>query len=623
MTKPLLALLAASLSLIALGDTRHTFGFGGTKGEDFLLDGKPFQIRGGELDPGRVPAEYWRHRIRMAKAMGLNTIAPYIFWNDHERTEGKFDFKSESRNIGQFLKICKDEGMWVLLRPGPYVCGEWDGGGLPSYLWKYPDTKFRSLDDKRYTDAVARYLHELAKVVKPNLVTNGGSVVMLQIENEYGSYPRHDHNYIVWLRDQWVKEGINVPFSTSDGPSVNMLKDSILPGAAVGLDSGLSEADWTLARKMNPGVPVFSGETYPGWLRHWGEKDWEPTNVSGELKFYMDSKKSFSLYLVHGGTNFGFTTGANHGGKGYEPDLTSYDYGSPIDEQGHPRKEFFLYRELIASYLPKGALPEVPKPIPTMTIPPIEMKAFNALMHTHSTYPREESDMPKTFEELGQNQGLVLYRAAWPKFEGQTLTFDRLNDIAYVRVEHESVGRLERRLGEKQITLPNRPGSNGLNLDIIVEGMGRINYSGAMDTDRKGISGVKVGGIEVKDWSMYRMPLDDMWLSRLEREDFAWEPNAKHNEFAIEPGEPFPIYRGEFQLQSRADSYLDMRQYKRGVIWVNGHKLGRFWNIGPQYRLYCPASWLKIGKNVITVLDMDGTVPEKGRGPTIEGFEKP
>ncbi len=595
--------LAVSLSHAQYGSkpARHTFTFGGASNEEFLLDGKAFQLRGGEIDPGRVPAAYWRHRIRMAKAMGLNTICPYIFWNDHERTEGKWDFKTESRNIGEFFKICQEEKMWVLLRPGPYVCGEWDGGGLPSYLWKYPDMKFRSMDDKRYTDAVARYIHELARVVKPYLIENGGPIIMTQIENEYGSYPRHDHQYIVWLHDTLVKEGFKGKLSNSDGASVNMLKDSTLPGVAVGLDSGLSEADWATARKVNPGVPIFSGETYPGWLRHWGEGDWAPTDVSNELKFYMDNKKSFSLYLVHGGTNFGFNTGANNGGKGYEPDLTSYDYGCPISEQGLPTKEFDRYRNLMASYFPNEKWMLVPKPVPAMSIPAITMRPLIDIWHTVGKVTQRR--LPALFEELGQNQGLIRYEVKLPKDASGKLSFERLSDYATIFVDGKYIGSLDRRLGQKEIELPEGAKVVDRKVEILVEGMGRINYSGAMDSDRKGISGVKLNGNLLSDWTMEMLPLDDRWVSEL----------SQSRGLSDRKGQ---FFRGKFELSQTADTFLDMRKYGKGVVWVNGHNLGRFWKIGPQYRLYCPAPWLKKGMNTITVFDMEGT----GESPAIEGF---
>ena len=307
----------------------HSFTFGGPGNSQFLLDGKPFQMICGEMHPARIPPEYWRHRIRMAKAMGLNTVAIYVFWNDHERQEGKYDF-SGSRDIGEFLRIAREEGVWISLRPGPYCCGEWDLGGIPTYLLRYPDVKFRTIKDTRYKKAVENYYHALAQVVRPHLAENGGPILIVQIENEYGSYPRRDHDYMVWLRDLWIKEGVKGPFYTADGAGEHYLRGIVIPGVAVGLNPGTNESHFALARRMNPGVPVMSTEVYPGWLRHWGEGNWKPRGVSGLVKFYMDTKKSFNLYMFHGGTNFGFTAGANSGGKGYEPDVTSYDYASPV-----------------------------------------------------------------------------------------------------------------------------------------------------------------------------------------------------------------------------------------------------------------------------------------------------
>ena len=231
--------------------------------EDFLLDGKPFQIRCGEMHPARIPREYWRQRLQFAKAMGLNTVSFCVFWNAHEEEEGKFDFKTGELDIGEYLKIAREEGLWVFLRPGPYVCSEWDLGGLPWWLLRTPDIRLRC-SDPRFTHPVERYFHELAKVIRPHMVENGGSILLVQIENEYGSYPRRDHDYIVWLRDLWMKEGIKGPFITADGAAEHYLQGVTIPGVAIGLDSGENEAQFALARKMNPGVPVMSSETYPG-----------------------------------------------------------------------------------------------------------------------------------------------------------------------------------------------------------------------------------------------------------------------------------------------------------------------------------------------------------------------
>jgi len=288
----------------------HTFALGAN---DFLLDGAPYQIISCELHPSRIPAEYWSHRIRMAKAMGCNTISVYLFWNYHEPVEGKFDFITGNRNVAQFAKLVQAEGLWMLLRPGPYVCAEWDFGGIPPYLLKDPDLRVRSMYP-RYMQAAERYINALAKVVKPLLVNASGPILMVQIENEYGSYG-NDRAYMKRLRDVWVAAGVTGPFFTGDGPTPYMLEAGTLPGAAVGLDSGSNEKHWELARSLNPGVPVFSSETYPGWLTHWGEQWQSPSvpNLIKEVTFLLANRKSFNFYVAHGGTNFGFTAGANSG----------------------------------------------------------------------------------------------------------------------------------------------------------------------------------------------------------------------------------------------------------------------------------------------------------------------
>ncbi len=581
--------------------TRHRFSFGGPDNSEFLLDGQPFQIRSGEMHPDRIPPEYWRHRIQMAKAMGLNTVAIYIFWNAHERVEGHYDFSSPPRDIGRFLRIAQEEGMWVLLRPGPYCCGEWDFGGIPSHLLRYSDLKLRTLADPHYAKAVQNYLGELAKVVRPHLAENGGSILMIQIENEYGSYPRRDHDYLVWLRDLWIKAGVGGPFYTSDGPSESYLKGVTLRGAAVGLDTGETEHDWAIAEKMNPGVPVFSAEAYPGWLRHWGEKNWSASDVRGLVTFYMQHKKSFNLYVVHGGSNFGFTAGANSGGRGYEPDVTSYDYGAPIDEQGRATPAYYALRKQLGSYLPAGqSLPDVPDPIPAMAIPPITLERWSSLWEQ---LPEPiTNEVPVCFESLGQNQGIIIYRTKIGAGGNRRLSFANLHDYGQVFLNGLFIGALDRRLGQREIELPECDRDS--TLEVLVEAMGHINFTIAMDSDRKGIYGdVTLDGAPLKGWQMFPLPLSDEWVTKL----------SKTTPAAPRPG---GIFKGSFRLDHVADTFLDLSRYKKGVVWINGHNLGRFWSIGPQQRLYCPAPWLKPGTNALVVLDLQLTAPELIEGKT-------
>lgn len=568
---------------------------------DFLLNGKPFQIISGEIHPARVPAEYWRHRIEMAKAMGCNTVSAYLFWNHHESTEGIYDFRTGNRNISRFITIAAEEGMWVIIRPGPYVCAEWEFGGIPPYLLRHPDIKIRCMDPV-YMKAAERYISRLADVLRPHLVTNGGPILMIQIENEYGSYG-NDRNYLFALRAIWEKSGIDVPFFTGDGPTPYMLEAGTLPGCAVGLDSGSSEKDFELARKMNPDVPVFSSETYPGWLTHWGE-DWarpDTAELLREVKFLMDNRKSFNFYVIHGGTNFGFTAGANSGGKGYEPDLTSYDYDAPINEQGRPTPKYMALRKLIGSYLPKKAkLPPVPDPIPSTGFPETELVPFTSVWQNMPV--PHVAVQPRPFEAFSQDYGFMLYRTRLTGHKSGKLTVSEIHDYATVFVDGKYIGTLDRRLGINSINLPPA-GTEYPLLEIFTEAMGRINFAHQM-IDRKGITDrVTLNGMTLMNWEIFGFPMSDGYVETL----------AASDENLTKPG---VFFRGTFNLGEPADTFIDMTNFMKGFVWVNGHNLGRYWEIGPQTRLFCPAPWLKKGANEIIIFDLHKTTP----GP-VRGFE--
>jgi len=577
---------------------KHTFELGDST---FLLDKKPFQIISGEMHPARIPEQYWRQRIEMAKAMGCNTIAAYIFWNYQEPEEGVYDFTTGNRNLAEFFNIVKDEDMWLILRPGPYVCAEWDLGGIPSYLLRYPDIKLRCMDP-RYMAAAEKYIANLAEVIKPFLVTKGGPLLMIQIENEYGSYA-NDRNYLSRLKFIWDSCGVDVPAFTGDGPTPYMLEAGTLPGCAVGLDSGTSPADFSLARRINPGVPVFSSETYPGWLTHWGESWARPgtEELLKEVKFLMDNKKSFNLYVVHGGTNFGYMAGANSGGKGYEPDITSYDYDAPITEQGRATDKYKLLRDLIESYLPKGEkLPPIPDEIKTIETMPIELQVLTSVW---DNLPEPVlSVQPKPFEAYDQAYGFMLYRTKLVGRKSGRLTVTDLHDYATVFLNDRYIGKLDRREGVNSIDIPESDVSNPV-LEIFVEGMGRINY-GPYLIDRKGITDrVTLNGMTLMNWEVYKMPMDRQFIYDLRSSGRTLD-------------KPGLFFRGNFVLPRPNDTFFDMSNYSKGIVWVNGHNLGRYWNIGPQKRLYCPASWLRSGMNEIMVFDLHIMKPV-----TIQGKE--
>lgn len=573
---------------------KHSFTFSNT---DFLLDGKPYQIISGEMHPARIPAEYWRHRIQMAKAMGCNTIAAYVFWNYHEISEGVYDFQTWNKDLAKFINIAKEEGMWVILRPGPYVCAEWDFGGIPTYLLKIPDIKVRCMDP-RYMKAVENYLAKLAEVIKPLQVDNGGSILMLQIENEYGSYG-NDREYLKTLADIWRKNGITIPFFTGDGPTQYMLEAGSLKGCASGLDSGSDQGCFDIAAQMNPGVPIFSSETYPGWLTHWGEKWAKPdsSDLFKEVKFLMNNKKSFNLYVIHGGTNFGFTAGANSGGKGFEPDVTSYDYDAPINEQGLPTAKYYALRKIIGSYQTNSKLPDLPKPIAVIEIPEIQMKPFASIWDNLPTAVL--SAQAKPFEALDQSQGFMLYKTTLIGHKSGKLDITELHDYAAVFLNGSFIGNLDRREENTSIKIPKSDVKDPV-LEILVEGMGHINF-GQHIIDRKGITDrVTLNGMTLMNWEIYKLPFNDEFISTL-------KASSSFTKQGI-------IFKGTFNLNDVADTYIDMSNYSKGIVWVNGHNLGRYWAIGPQKHLYCPACWLKNGNNEIMVFDLNQIEPKTIKG---------
>ncbi|HEX2975378.1 MAG TPA: beta-galactosidase family protein [Bacteroidales bacterium] len=590
----LFTFLIIALSGVSAQRAKHTFSF---SSNDFLLDGKPFQIISGEMHPARIPAEYWKHRIQMAKAMGCNTISVYLFWNYHESEEGVYDFENGNHNIKEFFRLVQEEDMWLILRPGPYVCAEWELGGIPPYLLRIPDIKLRCMDP-RYMKAAERYIAKLSQEIKPFLVTTGGPLLMLQIENEYGSYG-NDRNYMARLKEVWKENGIDVPTFTGDGATTYMLEAGTLQGSAVGLDPGTSQRAFDLAAKMNPGVPVFSSETYPGWLTHWGEK-WAKTDTSEilkEVRFLMENKKSFSLYVIHGGTNFGYTAGANSGRKGYEPDVTSYDYDAPINEQGKATPKYYALRNLLGSYLPKGKkLPSVPDPIPTIEISQMEMSPFTSVW---DNLPAPvNSVQPKPFEAFNQDYGFMLYKTELIGHKKGKLKVTDLHDYATVFLNGNYIGKLDRREGIDTITIPASDVATPV-LEIFVEGMGRINFAQYL-IDRKGITDrVTLNGMTLMNWKVYSLPMDNKFIY-----------NLRSSGRTI--NKPGIFFKGNFMLTKEGgviggDTYVDVSNYTKGIVWVNGHNLGRFWNIGPQKRLFCPAGWMREGLNEIIVFDMHET----------------
>ena len=580
-----LALLTGGGALVqAQTKGTHSFRLGDNQ---FWLDDKPFQIISGEIHPSRIPAEYWKQRIQMIKAMGCNTVACYIMWNYHESEPGVFDFQTGNKDLEKFIRTVQEEDMFLLFRPGPYVCGEWDFGGLPAYLLSTPDLKIRCMDP-RYTAAVERYATAIAPIIKKYEVTNGGPIIMVQVENEYGSYG-NDRTYMKWIHDLWRDKGIGVPFYTADGATPYMLEAGTLPGVAIGLDPAASKAEFDEVLKVHPDASVFCSELYPGWLTHWRENWQHPSieKITTDVKWLLDNGKSFNYYVIHGGTNFGFWAGANSPQPGiYQPDVTSYDYDAPINEMGQTTPKYMALRELTQKYSKKKLAP-----IPVITFPATETQKYASIWDNLPTAKPIVQPLP--MEMMNQYEGLILYRTKLIGHKSGTLRVDEVHDYATVFLNGRYIGSIDRTLGQHSIELPVSNVENPV-LDILVESMGRINFAAQM-IDRKGITDrVTLNGMTLMNWDAFNIPMSTEYVSKLKQTD------------TVRPG---MFFKATIQLNKTGDCYIDMKDFTKGLVYVNGHNLGRFWNVGPQYRLYCPGVWLKEGKNEIIVFDMHQTEP--------------
>ncbi len=562
----------------------HTFRLGE---KDFLLDGKPFQIMSGEMHFARIPQEYWRDRLKMAKAMGLNTIATYVFWNYHEPEKGKYLFTGNA-DVARFVQIAREEGLWVIIRPSAYACAEWEFGGYPWWLLTEKDLKVRS-KDPRFLEMTRKYFRELGHQLAPLQVTKGGNIIMVQLENEYGSYDQ-DKEYLALNRDIIRDSGFDVELYTCDGPS--QMPRGYLPGilpAVNGLDNVTEVKELVDRYHANRG-PYFIAEWYPGWFDTWGvEHHIEPAEeYLKPLEDLLSSGFSINMYMVHGGTTRGFMNGANADSSSpYAPQTSSYDYDAPIDEGGNATPKFEAFRGIIRLHLPPGVvLPAVPPRKKTIAVPRF---ALNESVDMFANLPQPGvSERVLTFEDLHQGYGYLLYRTALQGPQKGTLFIEHLRDYALVFLNGMRVAVLDRRLGHESCEVDLPAGTS--TLDIIVENLGRINYGPFLNDNRKGITErVTLNQKELAGWKMYAFPFNDIASLKFAPSAHATGPVAR---------------RGFFRLGDTADTYLDMRDWGKGCVWVNGHNVGRYWNIGPQQTLYIPAPWLRRGENEIVIFEL-------------------
>lgn len=571
----------------------------------FLLDGQPFQILSGELHYPRIPRAYWRDRLQKAKAMGLNTVCTYVFWNVHEPKPGVWDFSGE-KDLAAFVRTAQEEGLFVLLRPGPYVCAEWDLGGFPAWLLRTGGPLLRSADPA-YLSAQQRYFERLGKELRDLQVTRGGPILMVQVENEYGSFG-NDGAYVAAVRDGLRTAGFEVPLFTADWPDQGSLKAGALPDATptVNFGSGAAKAFPELA-KFRPDAPGMNGEFWCGWFDAWGRphRQTSAADKAKEFAWMVERGHSVNIYMFHGGTNWGFWAGANGSDSDFAPDTTSYDYSAVLDEAGAPTDKFEAFRKVLQARRPDAKLPDLPSPLPRIALPPVSLGEWAPLETLAG--PTVKGRQPLSMEDLGATQGFVRYRTRVRGPLKADLACERVHDVAYVSLDGRRVATLDRRLNQRTVRdLVIPKGSH--TLELLVEHQARINYGEPLRTDRKGLLGaVRLGGREVLDWEMATLPCEDLAGLRFQRGE-------------APAGKP-AFRRGTFTVTTPGDTFLDMGAWGKGLVWVNGHNLGRHWSIGPQQTLFLPGCWLKPGANELVVLELLGTSARTVEGRTAPRFE--
>jgi beta-galactosidase len=577
---------AAASARFAIGDS------------DFLLDGQRLQIRCGEMHFARVPREYWTHRLKAIKAMGLNTVCAYLFWNYHEWREGRYDWQGQ-RDAAEFCRLAQQEGLWVILRPGPYACAEWEMGGLPWWLLKSPGDAFLRTRDAAFVRPARRWMAEVGRVLGPLQITQGGPILMVQVENEYGFFGE-DLDYMREMRGMLQGAGFEVPLFQCN-PTNAVVKshiDGLFDVANFGSDpeAGFKELD-----KVQKG-PRMCGEYYSGWFDTWGapHRRGSANGAVADIQAMLKANGSFSLYMAHGGTTFGLWGGCD---RPFRPDTSSYDYDAPISEAGWTGEKFQAYRDGIKPYLHAGEkLPPAPPKNPLIAIAAFGLKESSSVF---SALPAAaiKAVSPQPIEQYDISRGLVCYRVTLPAGPAATLEAAKVRDLAWVHIDGKQVGTMDTRHRRFSVDLPAR-GKPAV-LEILLYTIARVNF-GVEIHDRKGLHGpVLLGGQPLENWEIRAIDFDaDGVLPPIN-----WNTGRTQ-------GPAF--WRGGFDAAQTGDTFLDMSGWGQGIVWINGRCLGRYWSIGPTQTMYLPGPWIKRGRNEVVVLDLTGP-----RSARIAGLKTP
>lgn len=604
-----LLLLLAILPLGTFAQKKISFEI---KDGDFYLNGKATPIYSGEMHYSRIPHEYWRHRLQMMKGMGLNTVATYVFWNWHETEPGKWDFEGD-KNLAEYIKMAGEEDMMVILRPGPYVCAEWEFGGYPWWLQNIEGMEIRR-DNEQFLKHTKLYIERLFKEVGHLQCTNGGPIIMVQCENEFGSYvsqrkdiPLEEHRaYNAKIKQQLADAGFNVPLFTSDGSW--LFEGGSTPGAlpTANGENNIENLKKVVNEYHDGKGPYMVAEFYPGWLSHWAEPfpQISASRIAKQTEEYIKNNVSFNFYMVHGGTNFAFTAGANYDKRrDIQPDLTSYDYDAPISEAGWVTAKYDSIRNVMKKYVKN--IPDAPAAIPVIEIPSIKLdKVADVLGYTSRIKPISNEE-PLTFEQMNQGYGYVLYSRHFNQPISGTLAIPGLRDYAVIYIDGEKVGELNRNTQtyEMEIEVPFNA-----TLQILVENMGRINYGSEIVHNTKGIiSPITIAGQPISgNWEMYQLPMSEVPdFTKLGNNNVFKNGSSQANRLKDCP----VLYEGTFTLDETGDTFIDMEAWGKGIIFINGHNIGRYWKVGPQQTLYIPGVWLKKGENKIVIFEQLNETP--------------
>ncbi|MBQ7296524.1 MAG: beta-galactosidase [Clostridia bacterium] len=557
------------------------------KGNQFIKDGEPIKLISGAVHYFRNMPDTWSDIFKKMKAMGLNCVETYCVWNMHEKKPGEYDFTG-NLDIAEFIRTAQKEELMVIVRPGPYICAEWEFGGLPWWIQTDENMEIRC-SNKAYIECFDRYLDKLFSEIRPLLCTNGGSVIMMQLENEYGYYG-DDREYLKYLRDGYIKRGIDVPLFTSDGTSKANLLDGSVEGCFSTLNFGSRvEENFKAHDELYPTQPKMCMEMWNGWFDAWGDEKHHTTSAEDYAKVVDDmlTKGSLNMYMFIGGTNFGFTSGANHYEK-FAPDVTSYDYDAILTECGDVTPKYYAVRDVIKKHI-NCTLPEVPSNRKKRAYGRVRLTEsvgfFSQLENLSSPV---HSDVPKPMESYGNGYGYIAYRTVLNRdYEDVTLSFESLGDRAQIYINKDLIDilyindRLETKITAKA----------GDFLTVLCENMGRANFGSKM-MRKKGIAGRCLIDSKIHfGWEVYTLPMDN--LDRLTFDGRV-------------PEEKSVFYKGYVDIDEPADTFLRTDNFTKGFVTVNGFNIGRYWEIGPQKTMYLPASLLKKGRNEIVIFESDG-----------------